>query len=488
MNLVFVSKVLEEVFGSLDYSQLQQENREIVLLEHPVDLSVVLENCESKKTDAIIWAVNDPLGRGGKNKKHAEISEIVSRAGINPARIANVNLNETVITARDSNQAIARLALMLKLADFKLENSGSFPEETTPPVQTIAIIGTPPNRDYSTTLKEQGIDTLLFFNTDDQESINREITDLKGIPGRYLLSYTENNAQQEVKVGGILLIPDTLDKESLAAVATSLTVPLVKKRLIFPENRKQFRKGVYFVSSADEFATGLQTLQLLLEQDKVHYYCESATVDPDRCGMCGTCVKTCMFGASELDFKEKTSVIDSRKCVACGNCVTACPTLARNLPAYPNTYLHEFFPYLEEFKGRDGVRLLVFVCESNGYSAINQIADEKQQIAESCLLMQVRCGARIESLLVAETLRAGFDGVAMLICARNECRNLVGSLDLERRLNLYRSVMKANNIESSRLRIIPLTEGKFAAANRALDQFSSYLTDLQSKDDSIFTM
>ncbi|MCK5517025.1 MAG: hypothetical protein KAI39_09145, partial [Desulfobulbaceae bacterium] len=100
MNLVFVSKVLEEVFGTLDYSQLQQENREIIVLDHPVDLAVVLENCKSKTPDGIIWAVNDPLGHGQESKAHAKLAEIVTEAGINPAQVANVNLNETAITAR----------------------------------------------------------------------------------------------------------------------------------------------------------------------------------------------------------------------------------------------------------------------------------------------------------------------------------------------------------------------------------------------------
>ena len=54
-----------------------------------------------------------------------------------------------------------------------------------------------------------------------------------------------------------------------------------------------------------------------------------ATVDPDTCTGCGTCVERCQVGAMSLP--DETAVVDAKRCIGCGLCVTGCPADAVTL-------------------------------------------------------------------------------------------------------------------------------------------------------------
>jgi len=58
-----------------------------------------------------------------------------------------------------------------------------------------------------------------------------------------------------------------------------------------------------------------------------------ATVDPEKCIHCKTCVSRCQFGAAQMkyypEFAEERAYIDPEKCMGCGSCVITCPARAR---------------------------------------------------------------------------------------------------------------------------------------------------------------
>ncbi|MFH1122337.1 MAG: 4Fe-4S binding protein [Pseudomonadota bacterium] len=56
-----------------------------------------------------------------------------------------------------------------------------------------------------------------------------------------------------------------------------------------------------------------------------------ASVDPDECTGCGTCVERCQVDAVKIDPAEGISKVDLDRCLGCGNCVTTCPSEAIHL-------------------------------------------------------------------------------------------------------------------------------------------------------------
>jgi heterodisulfide reductase subunit A-like polyferredoxin len=53
-----------------------------------------------------------------------------------------------------------------------------------------------------------------------------------------------------------------------------------------------------------------------------------AWVDPKKCAICLTCMRTCPFGVPRVDHAERVVEIDPAACQGCGNCASACPRKA----------------------------------------------------------------------------------------------------------------------------------------------------------------
>jgi heterodisulfide reductase subunit A len=59
-----------------------------------------------------------------------------------------------------------------------------------------------------------------------------------------------------------------------------------------------------------------------------------AVVEPDRCAVCLTCVRTCPFGTPYIDAGEGYAVIEPAMCHGCGACAAECPGKAITLKHY----------------------------------------------------------------------------------------------------------------------------------------------------------
>jgi len=71
-----------------------------------------------------------------------------------------------------------------------------------------------------------------------------------------------------------------------------------------------------------------------LAQDVVKVGGIVAEVNPDKCAVCLTCVRTCPFNVPVIDYSIDAAYIDPAKCQGCGVCVSECPGKAITLKHY----------------------------------------------------------------------------------------------------------------------------------------------------------
>ena len=64
---------------------------------------------------------------------------------------------------------------------------------------------------------------------------------------------------------------------------------------------------------------------------QANYY---ATINPDECLGCGTCVLRCQVHA--ISYEDGVSVVDRKRCIGCGLCVTGCPSNVAKLERRPD--------------------------------------------------------------------------------------------------------------------------------------------------------
>ncbi len=66
----------------------------------------------------------------------------------------------------------------------------------------------------------------------------------------------------------------------------------------------------------------------VLAQEEMYVGGAVACVDPQKCVICLTCMRTCPYGVPRVDQAEGVVTIDPAACQGCGNCASACPRKA----------------------------------------------------------------------------------------------------------------------------------------------------------------
>jgi heterodisulfide reductase subunit A-like polyferredoxin len=69
----------------------------------------------------------------------------------------------------------------------------------------------------------------------------------------------------------------------------------------------------------------------ILAQEDMYVGGAVATVDPQKCVICLTCMRTCPYGVPRVDQAEGVITIDPAACHGCGSCASACPRKAIEL-------------------------------------------------------------------------------------------------------------------------------------------------------------
>jgi coenzyme F420-reducing hydrogenase delta subunit len=62
------------------------------------------------------------------------------------------------------------------------------------------------------------------------------------------------------------------------------------------------------------------------------------------------------------------------------------------------------------------------------------------------------------------------------MCRDGHCHNIVGNTDMERRLGLFRTVLRSRHIDGERLRVVPVYADDGQVVSEELKSFSRDLT------------
>lgn len=487
MKITFMVTSERDPLNSIDVAQLKQ-NTDIIIqvTDSEEGYRKIITTCSENTPDSILLIAREPLRL--RDDRRIDLRKRLIDIGINPASLSFVNLNAIAICTGSNEQIIDRLLLTNSLAHNRIIHGSPQPTEEINPVKRCLIFGEI-SEDDTRFMTEKGIELLKIPQKAETAKITSATTldSLSGLPGQYQICLSnDHDMKEEIICGAIIINVASLNDKQKQNLALKMKIPLPDGDFTLPPDRYVLTTGIWLLNSENEATTDWkEEITSFLSQDTCSLHLDACTVDLDKCGMCGTCVKTCMFSANSINTIDKEISFDQTRCTGCGNCVTACPVLARDLPHYSNNYMFDIADNIQGFEGKDGIKILALFCENNGYQIINKMAAEGKRVSSSFFFLPVKCGARIGTEIIPDSFKAGYDGIALLVCARDRCNDLVGSLDLERRFNLYRTIMKAQGQESGRLRIFSIKQDDMEDIHSGLNQFARYLKDLQ-EDQSVF--
>jgi coenzyme F420-reducing hydrogenase delta subunit/formate hydrogenlyase subunit 6/NADH:ubiquinone oxidoreductase subunit I len=136
-------------------------------------------------------------------------------------------------------------------------------------------------------------------------------------------------------------------------------------------------------------------------------------VDKDLCIACGNCVFYCPYGAPKLESQGGIS-FDLELCRGCGLCVSLCPAFALELEHWERDRISELLPKLiAEMKPP---KILVFRCQWAVYPPLNG------DVSPNVRTIELPCSGRVDAVHVLEALQNGADGVMVIACAEDDCK------------------------------------------------------------------
>ena len=78
------------------------------------------------------------------------------------------------------------------------------------------------------------------------------------------------------------------------------------------------------------------------------YEVERVVVDPDKCALCLTCIRSCPHHAIEVDHEKQTAKVIDIACQGCGICAGECPAKAIQLKGYTDDEIWAQLEFLKE--------------------------------------------------------------------------------------------------------------------------------------------
>lgn len=495
---LFLAKVDDTLQKTIDLTALAAQFSHLPVVKIIDDIlsapaqKEIREDISSHGLNSVILAGLSPLYY--KRVRNAEkILTLIQDAGVNPNKIVLVNLREQVAMPHRAEplEATRKAGVLIEVALQKIRMSRDVERIGVTPKKHVLIIGTtvgglfagqrlaekefqvhvlvPSVQDLTQNIPESVRPTLASLqNSRNVRFYDSSIDDLYGYPGNFRI-HLKNG--KKIRAGAIIVaIPGDL----------SLTEEL------YPFLRLERDEQGFFTNLASETAT-VETAQdgiymirsdngvpasamlsladsantavhRLLDHGDIQHELFVSEVDSKTCGGCGTCIKTCIFRAADLDPVTKLSSTNFKRCVGCGNCVSACPTGARDQVSATTQYLISAIDILSRYRTGSGPKILFIGCEGCGYPCLDYAARQGIEYPTNLLPLSVKCAGRIDTQLILEAFQSGFDGVAISRCKDNHCLNIVGNLDMDRRSNLFRTVLRSRGIDPERLRIFGTVE------------------------------
>lgn len=158
----------------------------------------------------------------------------------------------------------------------------------------------------------------------------------------------------------------------------------------------------------------------------------------------------------------------------------ACPVQIISFNDYSVDMLSSMIRAVDIPEGDDDKpRILVLACENDAYPALDMAGIGRLQYPSSVRVIPVRCLGSVNSILIADAVSRGFDGVALMGCQSGgdyQCHFIRGSELLQTRMTNVRETLDRLALEPERVQVM---EVAISDAHRVPDLLGSFVETIK---------
>jgi len=126
-------------------------------------------------------------------------------------------------------------------------------------------------------------------------------------------------------------------------------------------------------------------------------------------------------------------------------------------------------------------RILVLACENDAYPALDMVGINRLHYPAIYRVVPVRCLGSVNSIVVADAIQRGFDGVALLGCRSGEdyqCHFIQGSELLDRRMDNVRETLSRLALEEDRVKVFETSIADSRRLPGVLEAFAEAISSM----------
>ncbi|MBC7081893.1 MAG: FAD-dependent oxidoreductase [Firmicutes bacterium] len=199
----------------------------------------------------------------------------------------------------------------------------------------------------------------------------------------------------------------------------------------------------------------------LVGTGSLHVDWATARVDPDKCALCLTCVRTCPHRAVDVDDEMRAARISRAACWGCGVCASECPGKAISLESCSD----------DEILASVAPGVTAFCCDHSALIAAEAtMAALPTDEAAGLNIVAVPCTGKVDIIHLLKAFERGAEAVMVAGCFDEGCHFLSGNRRARLRVGQAASLLKAVGIEPERVRFYHIGPDMSAAFLEAVQE------------------
>ncbi len=250
-------------------------------------------------------------------------------------------------------------------------------------------------------------------------------------------------------------------------------------------------QGVFFAGCAEgpkdikdsvtQASAAASRAGILMKAGKIRVEAITSMIDPDKCTICGRCVKVCPYNAITIDIKNKipAETIEAA-CAGCGTCGAECPQGAITMTHFTDQQIYSQIDAATETNAEK--KIVAFCCNWCSYAGADFAGVSRIQYPANVRIIRTMCSGRVAENFVLHAFKRGAAAVLVAGCHLNDCHYIDANYQTKKRVEkLWRKLEKIG-IDKGRLQLawVSAAEGeKFAQTIRK----TKLIIDNVSKED-----
>jgi heterodisulfide reductase subunit A len=219
---------------------------------------------------------------------------------------------------------------------------------------------------------------------------------------------------------------------------------------------------------------------ILMAQGKVTVEAITPIAFPDKCKVCGLCVKVCPYNAIVLNKDLKRIELIEAACGGCGTCAAECPFGALTQKHFTDKQIVAQIDAVTE--NNPEKKVVAFCCNWCAYAGADFAGVSRMQYPPNVRIIRTMCSGRVAQKFVERAFARGAAAVLVAGCHIGDCHYISANTQTQKRVERLWRKMEQNGLNKERLQLLwaSAAEGeKFASKVR---EMKTIVDDVTSKE------